>query len=432
MILGPQQPIAAVKDQVKAAKGRILVRPDWLRGNAVEAQRLVAERLGGLKQQIRQAYAKLDALYAAFSLGEVLGELACLDWFSKHVGGLELAGRNFVWITGWTSDLQGRRLLDALDEAGTRALLQFAAPPPGLGIPQLLVNPPWLKPFETFIRAMGIPGHDEADPTPLLALVVPLLFGYMFGDVGQGLVLFVIGLSLRKRFQLANLLIAGGLSATLFGFLFGSLFAREDLLPALWLHPLASPVVVLAVPLVFAVGLLSLGHLLGALGALWCKSLGHWLSIDAGFLVMYLGLVAAVAVPAAIWVALLGLIWYLAGTVLWNRRPTGALAAIGHLVENGLRIMVNTLSFARVGAFALAHASLSAVVTSLAAASGSVVIGTLVMIIGNLVIILLEGLVVSIQTTRLILFEFFVRFLRGQGRIFRPLPLPPAIVPEKT
>jgi V/A-type H+-transporting ATPase subunit I len=51
-----------------------------------------------------------------------------------------------------------------------------------------------------------------------------------------------------------------------------------------------------------------------------------------------------------------------------------------------------------------------------------------ILILGNLVVILLEGLVVSIQATRLVLFEFFNRFLRGTGRVFSPLPAPPAIV----
>jgi V/A-type H+-transporting ATPase subunit I len=47
--------------------------------------------------------------------------------------------------------------------------------------------------------------------------------------------------------------------------------------------------------------------------------------------------------------------------------------------------------------------------------------------VGNLVVILLEGLVVTIQTTRLILFEFFIRFLQCTGRMFRPLEAPSTI-----
>ena len=70
-------------------------------------------------------------------------------------------------------------------------------------------------------------------------------------------------------------------------------------------------------------------------------------------------------------------------------------------------------------------ASATAVVTM--ADSAPLWAALLIMVIGNLVIIVLEGLVVSIQTTRLVLFEFFNRFLRGSGRVFRPLPIPPGL-----
>jgi V/A-type H+-transporting ATPase subunit I len=55
----------------------------------------------------------------------------------------------------------------------------------------------------------------------------------------------------------------------------------------------------------------------------------------------------------------------------------------------------------------------------------------LVLVVGNAIVIVLEGLVVSIQTTRLVLFEFFTRFLSAEGRVFRPLPAPPSLPQEK-
>jgi V/A-type H+-transporting ATPase subunit I len=98
---------------------------------------------------------------------------------------------------------------------------------------------------------------------------------------------------------------------------------------------------------------------------------------------------------------------------------------LARLLESTIQLAINTLSFTRVGAFALAHAGLSLAVVSLAQSSGSAVAGLTVMILGNALIIVLEGLVVSIQITRLVLFEFFIRFLRGEGRTFRPLAAPP-------
>jgi V/A-type H+-transporting ATPase subunit I len=81
-----------------------------------------------------------------------------------------------------------------------------------------------------------------------------------------------------------------------------------------------------------------------------------------------------------------------------------------------------------VGAFALAHAALSDAIVTMARVPDSAVAGLLILVVGNVVVICLEGLVVSIQTTRLVLFEFFNRFLRGGGRVFRPLAAPPVLV----
>jgi V/A-type H+-transporting ATPase subunit I len=177
----------------------------------------------------------------------------------------------------------------------------------------------------------------------------------------------------------------------------------------------------------FAVGLLCLGLLLSGLGALWRGALNQWLLVDLGFLVLYVGLIVWLAGGAAgIWLVLTGFAWYLIGSFLVHRRFLGALAALGHLAESGMQILVNTLSFARVGAFALAHAALSMAVVTMAD-SAPLWAAVLIMVLGNLIIILLEGLVVSIQTTRLVLFEFFNRFLRGSGRVFRPLSAPPGL-----
>ena len=146
----------------------------------------------------------------------------------------------------------------------------------------------------------------------------------------------------------------------------------------------------------------------------------------------YVALLAAVAVPGALWIALAGAVWYVAGAARTAEHgATGAaLAGIAQFVEHLLQLVVNTVSFARVGAFALAHAGLSAAVVALADAAGGAGYWV-VLVIGNLLIVALEGLVVGIQTTRLVMFEFFVRFMKGTGRAFRPLPPPFVPLPHR-
>lgn len=426
LAVGPVEDMGELRERIKAAKGRMVPPPDWLEGTPTRALARINARLLKLEARIARLYRQLDRLYQEAGLAESLGDLTTLEWFVGQVGALELASEQFAWVTGWTDDWSGDTLRQALEPECGRTLIRFTSAPPGIEPPQILYNARWIRPFEVFARALGVPGGSEADPTPLLALLVPLLFGYMFGDVGQGLVLFVAGWLLRRRFPLARLLMAGGISATLFGFIFGSLFCIEGLFPPLWLHPLEAPVTLLVVPLVFAVLLLGLGQLLNGLEAAWRGELGRWLWTDAGILLIYLAGAGALLLPQLLWAALAGLVWYLLGSARLEG-PLHALAAAGELLERGLQLFVNTLSFARVGAFALAHAGLGSAVISLADATGSAPAAVLILILGNLLIILLEGLVVSIQTTRLVLFEFFNRFLRGQGRVFHPLQPPPAM-----
>jgi V/A-type H+-transporting ATPase subunit I len=286
-------------------------------------------------------------------------------------------------------------------------------------------NPWWARPFEVFARAMGMPSGTEADPSALLAIAVPLMFGYMFGDVGQGLVIAAAGFALRRRWPIARLFVAGGLSAAVFGLLFGSVFSLHALHPV-WTAPLDDPLAVLLVPLAGGAALLTLGLLLAAMQAQWRGELSQWLTTDAGFVVGYLGVLGAIAWAPGLAIAAAGALLFCLGRAWHARRATAALGALGELAERLLQILINTLSFARVGAFALAHAGLSAAIVALMQAAEHPLAQGAVLVIGNVVVIALEVLVVSIQTTRLVLFEFFTRFLEGQGRVFRPLPLPPS------
>jgi V/A-type H+-transporting ATPase subunit I len=120
------------------------------------------------------------------------------------------------------------------------------------------------------------------------------------------------------------------------------------------------------------------------------------------------------------------LLWYLVGSRLQKRDDAafGMAAALGRLFESLAQLLVNTLSFVRVGAFALAHAGLALAFTTLADMPESRVLAAVILLLGNLMVIVLEGLVVTIQTTRLVLFEFFIRFVHAGGRVFRPLVAP--------
>ena len=105
--------------------------------------------------------------------------------------------------------------------------------------PTQLKNPRFFKPFEMFIRMYGLPSTNELDPTVFVAVTYTFIFGAMFGDVGQGFCLFALGgiLYLTKKMNLAGIISIAGIFSMFFGFMFGSVFGFEDVLPALWLRP---------------------------------------------------------------------------------------------------------------------------------------------------------------------------------------------------
>lgn len=386
----------------------------------------IRQRFEDNQEQLQQLHRSVDDLAQPYRLHEVLGDIHRLEWFLKNVSSLPVS-QNFAWVTGWTSDAGGSRLVAALRKAQTDAVIRFPDPPAGLHAPVVMYNPWWAQPFEAFAKMLGTPARDEADPSQLLAVLAPLLFGYMFGDVGQGLVLLLAGLILQRRWPLLRILVASGAAAILFGLVFGSVFGREDIIPALWVHPVQQPLPVLMVPLAGGFVIIVLGLLLSALGAWWRGGIGRWLQVDAAIALLYLSIVSAFFVPQARLVALFALAWYFAGCLAQAGPRLGALlAAAGHLLETVLQMLVNTVSFVRVGAFALAHGGLSMAFNTMADASGNVLVSLFIVVLGNVVVIALEGLVVSIQTTRLILFEFFIRFLTGSGRSFQPLAAPEA------
>jgi V/A-type H+-transporting ATPase subunit I len=137
---------------------------------------------------------------------------------------------------------------------------------------------------------------------------------------------------------------------------------------------------------------------------------------------------------ALLWIVVLFLAEPLTN-VLQRRRPIfeGRLAetmvqSFFELFEALIGYVSNTLSYVRLGAFAVAHAGLSMVVFMLADMLGTgpsmIVVRAIVIVLGNLAIVGFEGLIVAIQTLRLEYYELFGKFYAGEGVPFTPLVLP--------
>ena len=420
---GEAEPIARA---MAAAHARAVRVPQWASGSPPQALAGCDVWLAELQQTADAELAAIARLTSDQRVAEAIGDVRRLQWLCDHLGGIPVSN-HLAYVTGWTSDPDGTVLKGLLAQLPVPAMVHFPPPPADKVPPTLIVNPRWARPFEIFGRLVGTPSTCDPEPSRILAVVVPLLFGYMFADIGQGLVLLVAGLWLRRRWPDLGLLVPGGVMAMLFGWMFGSVFALESVIPPLWLHPLESPLTVLGAPLVFGGLLILFGLLLGALAALWSGHGVAWLTRDCGVVLAFLGAASLLVSPYGGLALAAGILWFTGGHAFLERsaRPQVLGAGLGEFAERALQLAVNTISFVRVGAFALAHAGLGVALESLASATDSMAIAFLILLLGNALIILIEGLVVSIQTARLILFEFFVRFYTAQGRPFRPTALPP-------
>ncbi len=425
-LLAPPDRMADVVSALSRADLQVLTIPEWAGGRAAEATRRAETYRSQLLAERARLVAEVEGQAKRYRIAEVRWMVERECWLQDVARDVQFGDR-FARIGGWAPARRHRDVVEILERRRLPYLARFAD---GVGYgqpPSLLSNPTWSRRFELFVRGFGMPASDEIDSTLVLALVTPLMFGYMFGDVGQGLVLLAVGLFAGPRIAWARLLVPAGCSAVVFGFLFGSVFSVETVLPPLWLHPMEHPLTVLAIPVVLGAGLILVSVALGALQTFWRGDGANWVEKEAPTLAGFVAApVALVSVPAAVVLAGFGLG---AAVVLRSNRDGVGRAllrlpvVVVETLEKTLQMLINSLSFSRLGAFALGHAGLSGALVSLADLPDSAWAAFLILVLGNLFIIALEGLVVSIQTTRLVMFEFFRRFFEGRGRLFRPLTL---------
>ncbi len=319
--------------------------------------------------------------------------------------------------------------------------------------PTKLQNPKIFKPFEMFIKMYGLPAHNEMDPTIFVGLTYSFIFGVMFGDVGQGLLLFIGGGLIYhfKRAPLAGIIATSGIFSTIFGFMFGSIFGFEDIFDAIWLRPIDNmttlPFIgklntVFIVAVAFGMVVILVAMLLQIINAIRARDTEKiWFDSNgiAGF-VFYLSIVVTIVLfmtghktPGGI---VLGIMFGIPLLFILLKEPitrkiknradkmeasTGMLLIQGifELFETLLSYFSNTLSFVRIGAFAVSHTAIMEVVLILAkSANGKT--NWFGVVLGNLFVCGFEGLIVGIQVLRLEYYEMFSRFYKGSGRAFEP------------
>jgi len=379
----------------------------------------------GNKERLSIACEKVRSLFESFDV-------------KKHAS-ISRGKRVFTFV-GWMAENDAKSLEAEIADDDLAVFTRYGetadAPP------VRLKNLPVIRQFEFFIRLYGLPAYGEIDPTPLLAITYTLLFGLMFGDVGHGLTLGFLGLyvHLVLKKPLGGILVVVGASAMVFGFLYGSIFGFEYILPALWRRPMSDISGTLMLAVIIGVGLIVLSMCLHMYNAAKKRQFGDLLFGANGVagLMFYVAVLwfayraffseQPITAPI-IGLAALPLLFVTFKhpiTRFMDKRsrddPAQGLGmflfnTLIELFETLLSYTTNTISFVRVGAFAISHAGMMHVVLQLsqgAAGSHNLVI----LILGNVLVMAIEGLLVGIQVLRLDFYEIFSRFYTGGGRGF--------------
>ena len=317
--------------------------------------------------------------------------------------------------------------------------VKFEAPP------TRIKNPWGVRFFEMFTEMYGLPDYNELDPTFLVAITYTLFFGIMFGDVGQGLVLLLGGLLLwkLKHIKLARIVAVIGASSAVCGLFYGSVFGNEELIPGFSVLHGNNTLFILLFAAGFGVFLIGVAMILNIINGIRQHDPHKYLFSPNGVcgFVFFFGNITAALLTFLTEIRLYSPVYIVLTTVLplfliflgtpltkllkgkpgafkqkWGEYVTENLF---ELFEVMLSFLSNVISYVRIGAFAVSHAGMMLVVTSMASMAGGAG-EMLVLVFGNIFVICLEGLIVGIQCLRLQFYEFFSRFYSGGGKPFKP------------
>lgn len=354
-------------------------------------------------------------------------------------------------IYGFTEVKDAKKIKNELESINdVRVEIKPAMGDSRLMPPTKLKNNILTRPFKMFVEMYGVPKYTDFDPTNLVAITYTILFGIMFGDVGQGLLLSLVGFLAYKLkgMQLGAVGMRLGISSAIFGVVFGSVFGSEEILEPFFMPMDSSntmPLLLAAVGV--GIALIIIAIIFNIIITYKKKKYSEMLFSQNGIsgLVFYASLILLIVSmmsdvlpvnlnnPIFIGVCLVlpfMLIFFkeplsrkMEGEPLFPEGIGGFLVeSIFEMIDILLTFITNTMSFLRVGGFVLSHAGMMLVVNTLATmvgGSNQLSFGyLLVMILGNIFVMCLEGMIVGIQVLRLEFYEMFSRFYEGNGKPF--------------
>jgi V/A-type H+-transporting ATPase subunit I len=453
--------------------------PDELKSVEKDVFDELSVKLKTLTDEQKKVEEKLNVLIRKEEkhLTEIWVNLRVNELFYKIQANFKSSSRTVIF-TGWLPSSKKEKLTKKIkkacedrcylewNEAGSKGTI-------GDEVPVRFNNPKMLAPFQMLVSNFGVPEYGTIDPTPFVMPLYLAMFGLMFADVGQGLVLAILGILgvflLKKKegkeglCHLSWLIIWCGLSSVFFGVLFGSYFG-VGLFKPLWFdfHGIISgqggdnSVIndvfdILSITIYFGISVIALGLLFNWINIIrtrkWMELffdkggiIGGWIYGGGIYIASYMIAHDYKEFPPGmilfLMVGLPSLLLFIKEPYHYFKHARGQsvkkfnlftflnflMEWIVELLEIFSGYLSNTLSFMRVAGLGIAHVCLMIAFFTLAGMTSGIA-SVLILILGNLLVIGLEGLTAGIQALRLNYYEFFTKFFHGTGKLYTPISL---------
>ncbi|MDD1778387.1 MAG: hypothetical protein LUQ65_09500 [Candidatus Helarchaeota archaeon] len=363
---------------------------------------------------------------------------------------------HFVTIEGWVPNSKVDYIMNYCNEITEKTALFFisedyeSGPPP----PSKFRNPKIFRPFETLTQMYGLPNYQEIDPTIIITISFPIIFGLMFGDIGHGMMLLIGAVffyfykkNLTKNWRnLLIILMVCGICSMISGFLYGEFFGFKEVfgmpLTPLLFSPAESMSAALKFSVLIGTVMLSLACAIEAINSIlknekadaflvaipkifiFCGGVYMVFKYRFDLMAWFQGPLYILIIPVVV-LAFGKLITHLVSFKrMYPKDSVPGLLGGGilHTWETVLQLLSHIPSFCRIFALSMVHIGLTGAVIIVADMSG-IILGSIILVVGNLAVVLFEMLIVFVHSLRLHFNEFFGKFYTGDGIQYIPLAL---------
>lgn len=442
---------ASLKQQFESAGFRPIELPEGFQGSLSHFSTKLEALEEELEKTKKTKIEKLSLLERDF--GKLLYlEQSVIDASSiLSVKGKSSYSKNWAVLEGYVPKDQVQELTNSVQQALNGRVVSFVKEEEtSASVPVSFKYPRFFKIFDSITNLYGSPSYNEVNPTPIMALSFPILFGLMFGDLGHGISLALLGLVFYRFFgsmkKIGLILIITGLAGAIIGaLLYGEFFGKSLYYLVGYespLHPSKELMTMLKISLFVGVAHISLGLFLSFTNSLIQRRYSAAFLVNLPKLALYIGfiyVVFAFGLNLMDWFS--GPIYYILGPVVFlflaepfyeiSKHGKKGIGKLGEMFfeifETMISFISNTVSYLRIFAMVVAHIMLTTVFYSLAEITSGgglgFVLSPLLIVVGNVFVVLLEGILVLAQDLRLHFYEWFSKFYSDGGIRFSPFRL---------